>query len=110
MVVEYAAKRGKVYNFSKNSLPIVFLIHTHKGNVLLEVAYEEQTYLLNEVKNISKGKLPVEKRSILKNGKLFLSAREEILNKFKSKIFPIKKSNKTLTPEGLPESARICWT
>ena len=108
MVAEYIAKRGKVYNFSKNSLPIVFLIYIHKGNVLWEVSYEEQTYLLNEVKSISKGKLPVEKRSFLKNERLFLSAREKIINKFKSKVFAIKNSYKTLTPEAQPEPARIC--
>ena len=54
MIVEYTAKRGKVYNFSKNSLPLVFLIHIHKGNTLLKVADEEQTYLFNELKSISK--------------------------------------------------------
>ena len=91
MIVEYTAKRGKVYNFSKNSVPIVFLIHIHKGNILLETADEEQTYLFNELKSISK--------SFLKNARLFLSAREKILNNFKNKIFPIKNSDKILTPE-----------
>ena len=100
MIVEYTVKRGKVYNFIKNSLPIVFLIHIHKGSVLLEVADEEQTYLLNELKSIS--------ISFLKKLRLFLSAREKILNKFKNKIFPINKSDKILTSESPAETARIC--
>ena len=43
---------------------------------------------VNELKDIDKGKIPAEKQFSLKNAALFCSAREKILNKFKSKIFP----------------------
>ena len=42
----------------------------------------------------------------LNNVGLFLSARENVLNNFKSKIFQIKHQDKTLTPEPTPEPAR----
>ena len=99
LIVEYTAKIGTVYNFSKSYLPIVFLIHIHKGNVLLEVADEEHTYLLYELKSISK--------PFLKKARILLTVREKILNNFKSKIFPIKNSDKNLTSEQPPEPTGI---
>ena len=41
----------------------------------------------------------------LSNLGLFFSAREKVLNSFKSRMFPIKKLDKILTHESTPESA-----
>ena len=54
---------------------------------------------------MGRGKMPVEKRSFLKNGRLFLRAREKIFNNFKSKIFPIKNQDENSTPDAVPEPA-----
>ena len=51
------------------------------------------------------GKVSVEKRSFLYDVGLFLSEREEILNIFKSKLFPIKNLDNISTPEPALEPA-----
>ena len=61
----------------------------------LKDSHEEQIRITNELKDMVKGKMSVEKRSFLKNTGLLLSAREKIC--FKSKIFPTKN------PEPKPE-------
>ena len=94
--LEYAAKRGKYYHFSKHLLPIVFLRDIHQRKLSLENVDEEQNQLVNDLEDRSKCKIPVEKRSFLKNAALFLTEREEILNNFKRKIFPTKKLVKIL--------------
>ena len=57
----YTTKRGKIYSFSKYTLPIVFLRDIHEGNLSLEDANKEQTQLGDELKDMSKGKIPIEK-------------------------------------------------
>ena len=57
--LEYPAKREKYYNFSKYSLPIVFPRSIHKVNLSLEDADEEQSQLVNELKDTDEGKIPV---------------------------------------------------
>ena len=69
----------------------------------LEVADEEQSKLVSKLSDIARGKIPVEKKSFLNNVILFLSAREKILNDFRSNIFSTKKLDKTLTPELTPD-------
>ena len=54
----------------------------HEGKLSSEVA--------NELKDMSKHKISVQKKSFLNNSVLSVSAREKNLDKFKSKIFPIK--------------------
>ena len=49
------------------------------------------------------GKIPLERRSFLKNARLLLSARENVLNNFKSKIFPTTNSDEIPTTEPAPE-------
>ena len=56
----------------------------------LKDADEEHIQIANKSNDISKGKMAAEKISFLKNAGLLLSAREKILNKFKTKIFPTK--------------------
>ena len=63
----------------------------------LENADEEKIQLANALKDMDKGKRPVEKISFLKNAILLLSGRENILYNFKGKIFPAKN------PEPEPE-------
>ena len=45
----------------------------------------------------------VEKRSFLNNDRLFLSAKERVLNSFKSNIFPTKIPDKVPTPNATPD-------
>ena len=95
--LEYPTKRGKRYNFRRYSLHVVPLRDIHKGNLSLEDADKEQIQLANELNDMSKGKIPIEKGLFLKNAKLVISERENILNNFKDKIF-LKKN-----PEPEPE-------
>ena len=61
--LEYITKREKRYNFSRNSLPIVFKRHTQgEGNLSLEDTDEELIPLA-----MSKGQIPAEKRYFFKN-------------------------------------------
>ena len=64
----------------------------------LKDAGEEQIELANELKDMNKGKIPIEKRSLLNNTELLLSKREKNLNNFKIKIF----STKNPAPEPEP--------
>ena len=50
--------------------------------------------LVNKLRDIGKGKTPVEKRSFLNNARL---CKRKNLNNFKRKIFPIKNQNETGT-------------
>ena len=63
---------------------------------------KETSKLVNELKSIDKCRKPIVKKSFLKNVSLFLSAKEKVLNNFKSKIFPIKYIDKILTPDSTP--------
>ena len=58
--LEYTAKRGKRYCFTKYSLPIVFLKDIREGNLLLEDPDKEQIILSDELKDMGKGKIPIE--------------------------------------------------
>ena len=71
----------------------MFVTDVHEGNLSLEGADEKQSHLINELKDMGKGKIPLEKKSLL-NGGLFLIGREKILNNFKVKTFLIKNIDK----------------
>ena len=58
-----------------------FLKDIHKGNLSLKNADGEQIQITNELKDMVKGKIPVEKRSFLKNTGLFLIARGKMILK-----------------------------
>ena len=104
MILEYTAKRRKNYNFNKYSLPIVFCfwINMYDRNLSIEDADKEQNDLDNKLIGIKEVKYQL-KRSFLNNTRLFSSAREKILNNFKSKIFQIKNLNKIATLDSAPE-------
>ena len=76
----------------------MFLRDIHKGNLAFENADEELSQLVNKLKHMGKGKIPIEKRYFLKNAGLFLTWREKILKNFKSKIIPTKNPDKIPTP------------
>ena len=61
----------------------------------LEDADRENISLVNELRSMNRIKVPLEKISFLSNAKLILSAREKILNSFKSKILPKKNVDNT---------------
>ena len=84
--LNYNSKCGKTYNFAKYSLPIAFPRDIHEGYLSLENVIFSKVILL--LKNIKKH---LKKNRILSKLGLFFSAREEVLNSFKSKMFPIKK-------------------
>ena len=65
-------KGGKPYNFSWYVLATFILRETHKENLLLDGDNEVQSQLFNDLKVTGKGKIPVEKRSFLKNSDYFL--------------------------------------
>ena len=70
-----------------------------KWNLSLEDADEEQIQLANELKDIGKGNVTVEKSPFLRNAVLFISARQKILNNFKGKIFPTRNPEPAPKPE-----------
>ena len=70
MIIGYTTKRGKRYNFSKYSLPIVFLRDVHEEN---------------DLKGMRIGEILVEKRSFLSNTWLLFSAREKSLMTLEAK-------------------------
>ena len=76
--LNYKSKCGKTYNLAKYSLPIAFLRDID----------EEYLSLL---KKFEKYKKHLKKNHFLSNLGLSFSAREEVLNSFKSKMFPTKK-------------------
>ena len=100
--LEYTAKRGKRYHFSKYYLPVVFLRAIHEGDLPLKDVDEKQNLLLNELKDMGQGKITVEKRSFSIKYRIISTCK--FLNNFKSKIFPTRNPDKTLRPEPAPES------
>ena len=79
----------KKYIFSKVSLPAVFLRDIHTNDFSIENADEEQSDLFRILKSLNKGKKSPEKVSFLKKLGILLEARQDVLNNFKSNIFPI---------------------
>ena len=76
--------------FLANIHYLFFLRDIQEGNLTLKDADEEQSELVNILKDLNRGVKPVEKRSFLDNIGLLLSEREKIVNNFRSKIFSVK--------------------
>ena len=76
-----------------------------KKKLALGEADNEQSKLVNELKNVDKGIKQVKKRYFLNSLGLIPGAREKILNNFKSRIFPVKNLDEIPTPEQAPEPA-----
>ena len=76
--------------FLANIHYLFFLRDIQEGNLTLKDADEEQSELVNILKDLNRGVKPDEKRSFLDNIGLLLSEREKIVNNFRSKIFSVK--------------------
>ena len=60
--LNYKSKRGKTYNFSKYSLPTLFLRDIYEGHLSIEKADGKQSNFGNKLKNFVKGIKTLEKR------------------------------------------------
>ena len=60
---------------------------------------KKKVQIFNELKDMGKGIIPIEKIYFLTNAALLLCAREKVLDNFKIKVFPTK----TLESEPEPE-------
>ena len=92
----YKSKRGKTYNFSKQSLPAVFLIEIYKGHLSIEKANIKQSNFVNELKNFDDG---IQIFLFLNNLELLFNVREKVFNSFKSRLFLIKNLDKNARRE-----------
>ena len=70
----------------------------HEGHLPLKEADEEQS-------NLGKRQMEITKKFFLTNLELLFSARENVLNKLGSRLFPTKKLDKIPTRELTPELA-----
>ena len=84
---------------------LLFLRDIYERKLTLEEADNEQSILVNELKDIDKSIKQVVNKSFLNNIGSFLGAREKVFNDFKSIIFPIKDRIRTPAPEPTPEPA-----
>ena len=76
----------------------------HEGQSSLNDADDEKGNFPAKIKNLDKGKKKTTEKELFKNNLgLLFSARENVLNKFKSRLFPIKNLGKTPTCEPKPE-------
>ena len=84
---------------------LFFLRDIHEGYLSLEDADDEQYNLVAKLNNLDKGtrELKKWKRGFFNNLGLLFSAREKLLNNFKSRLFPIKNLDKISTSEPTPE-------
>ena len=78
----------KNYDFNKVLLPALFLRDTYTKNLLIENADDEQSDLFRLLNSKKKGRKSSEKIFFLKNVEILLKAREDVLNRFKSNLFP----------------------
>ena len=104
-VLNYKSKQEKTNNFSKYSLPIVFLRNIHERHLSIEKADDKQSNFTNELKNFDIGMKGLEIKSFLNNLGLLFSARQKVPNSFKSRLFPIKNLDKITTREPAAETA-----
>ena len=71
---------------------LYFLRDKYKNVLSIENAQNEQRYIFKELSNIGRGEKPIVKISFLGNIRILLEARENVLNSFKSNLFPIENS------------------
>ena len=99
--LHYKWKSRKIYNFSKYSLPIFFKKYTWRA---LKDADDDQSNFAAKTKTLEKDKKQL-KIIFWKNLELLFSAIENVLNTFKSRLFPIKNLDKIPTREPTSEVA-----
>ena len=78
---------------------MVFLRDIHEGNLSIGKADNKKSYFVNELKSFDKSTKALEKKPFLNNLGLLLSARDKVLNSFKSRLFLLKKLDKIVTRE-----------
>ena len=100
--LHYKWKSRKIYNFSKYPLPIFFKKYTWRA---LKDADDDQSNFAAKTKTLEKDKKQL-KIIFWKNLELLFSAIENVLNTFKSRLFPIKNLDKIPTREPTSEVAR----
>ena len=99
--LHYKWKSRKIYNFGKYYLPIFLKKYTWRA---LKDADDDQSNFVAKIKTLEKDK----KQLIIifwNNLELLFSTRENVLNTFKSRLFPIKKLDKIPTREPTSEVA-----
>ena len=69
--------------------------YIHEGHLSLKDSDYEQSNFPIKIKNWDKGKKKQLEKIFLNNLGLLLSARENVLNNLESRLFPMKKSDKT---------------
>ena len=99
--LHYKWKSRKIYNFRKYSLPIFFKKYTWRA---LKDADDDQSNFAAKTKTLEKDKKQL-KIIFWKNLELLFSAIENVLNTFKSRLFPIKNLDKIPTREPTSEVA-----
>ena len=71
-------------------MPSIFLREIYTNDLSVEAPDNEQNDIFKMFGNLNKGrKSPEKKRSFLKNVKILLKAKENVLNSFESNLFPI---------------------
>ena len=70
-------------------MPYRFLRDIYTNDLSIENSDNEQNDLFKMFRNVNKGRKSPEKISCLKNVKILLKAREDVLVSFKSNLFPI---------------------
>ena len=78
---------------------LLLLRDINEGYLLLENCNQKQSNFAIELKNFEKGTKTLEKKSFLNNLGLLFSTREQVLNNFKSRLFPKIDLDKIPTPE-----------
>ena len=99
--LHYKWKSRKIYNFSKYPLPIFLKKYTWRA---LKDADDDQSNFAAKTKTLEKDKKQL-KIIFWKNLELLFSAIENVLNTFKSRLFPIKNLDKIPTREPTSEVA-----
>ena len=86
-------------NFSKSSLPIIFLRDIYKNDLSVENANNKQSNPFKELSNTSKAEEPIKNNFFLEKVRILIEARENVLNSLKSNVFPIESSTPDPTPD-----------
>ena len=102
--LNYKSKRGRLI-ILVNFTVYCFLRDVHEGHLSIERPDNKQSNFANELKNFNKGTKPLDKTSFSNNLGLLFSAREKVLNSFKSRLFSIRNLDKIATREAAAEPA-----
>ena len=86
-----------------NIIYLLFLRDAHLGYLSLKDADDEQSNFAAKLKNLDKSKETIKKNFFKNYLGLLFSAREKVVNNFKSRLFPIKNLDKVPTREPTPE-------